>query len=145
MNGKNVIEGIHHIGISVRDIKNSIKFYTEGLGAKLLAEWSGPDDSPVPGQRAAMLDIGNGNCLELIESGINAPPKNEKFPHLSLSTSDVSIAFENAVFAGAEPHLAPLKGILPLNTPTPFHVAFIMGPDGELIELFQSGITNIWP
>jgi methylmalonyl-CoA/ethylmalonyl-CoA epimerase len=57
-----MIDKIHHIGIAVRNLDESLKFYRDTLGLHVHAEDTVPDQ----GVRAALLTIGNSE-IELLE------------------------------------------------------------------------------
>ena len=127
--------GFHHIAIRVADWDKSIRFYCDGLGFTKKIEW---DQEPT---RAAMLDTGAGNYLEIFERR-NSPTATGNEPelnilHLCFRADDCAAAVEKARAAGGEVTVEPKK-------PEPFQkigvdatIAFIKGPDGEIVEFFQ--------
>jgi glyoxylase I family protein len=121
--------GFHHIAIRVFDFDKTIAFYTEVLGFTERVRW-GEDDN-----RAIMLDTGDGNYLEVFAGGKEGKKDEGAFLHLALRSDNVSEAIELARAAGmeitVEPKEVELGGI-------PVKIAFFKGPDGEIIELFQS-------
>ena len=68
--------------------------------------------------------------------------------HLALCVADVDAAYARALAAGAVPFEvpipsehwdgAPLDVIMSGNRPEPMRMAFLQGPSGELIELYQA-------
>src|SRR4051812_43990303 len=92
--------GFHHIAIRAYDFDASLRFYTEGLGFTRRYGWgvdgraNGERDS-----RAALLDTGDGNYLELFGGGTrphgSAPPE-EVLLHFALRTTDTDAATERA-------------------------------------------------
>lgn len=123
--------GVHHLAVSAADYEKSIKFYTEGLGCELVAEW-GEDTG-----RGALLDIGNGSHFEIFANGSANEQQDAKFPHFALTTSNPDIAYKNAMAAGAVSHMEPKNVDIPATPPLPVRIAFVKGPDGELIEFFK--------
>ena len=123
--------GVHHIAISASDFNRSMKFYTEGLGFRQTAAWGEGD------QRAALLDIGNGVCIELFANGTKEAQTNEKIVHLAFSTTDPDSAYKNALDAGAISHMEPFDVTIPSEPPLPVRIAFVKGPDGEVLEFFK--------
>lgn len=127
--------GFTHICLFVSDWEKSHRFYCEGLGMKETAAWG------EPGSRACMLDLGDGNNIEMFEAksahGEHGPWEAGTWGHLALRTDDVEGAFEAAIKAGAREKSAPNKVALNTVPPTPLHVAFVYGPDGEEIEFFH--------
>lgn len=136
--------GFHHIAIRAYDFDASLRFYTEGLGFTRRYGWGqdgrgqGEKDS-----RAALLDTGDGNYLELFAGGTRAPgsaPPEEVVLHFALRTSDTDAAFKRACDAGATPTQEP-KSVVPPHAEEPaqtFRIAFVRGLDGEHIEFFQN-------
>ena len=123
--------GIHHIAIAASDFDKSMAFYTEGLGFKQTAAWGEGD------KRAAMLNIGNGVCVELFAKGTAEKQANEKIIHLAFSTTDPDSAYQNALDAGAVSHMEPTDVDIPSEPSMPVRIAFVKGPDGELLEFFK--------
>lgn len=125
--------GFHHVAVRVSDWERSLRLYTQGLGFQVKIEWG---EAP---KRAAMLDVGDGNYLELFERETIAEPSGEPpIIHFCLRADDCEKAFEIAKKAGFQVNLEP-------KVPEPFtklglttKIAFVQGPDGEIIEFFQS-------
>ncbi len=127
--------GFHHVAIRTANWDASIRFYTEGLGFNQKITWG---EAP---RRAVMLDTGDGNYLEIFERDAieNGPDDNRaSILHFALRATDCEAAVESARAAGAEVTLEP-------KVPEPFtkmglktKIAFIKGPDGEIVEFFES-------
>lgn len=128
--------GFHHVAIRVADWDRSIRFYCEGLGFTQKITWG---EAPT---RAAMLDTGDGNYLEIFErTKAPAPAPEEHEPnilHLCFRADDCAAAVERVREAGGEITIEPKQ-------PPPFAkiglkaiIAFAKGPDGEIVEFFQS-------
>jgi len=121
--------GFHHVALRAYDFDASVKFYTEVLGFQERVRWGEGDG------RAAMLDTGDGNYIELFAGGTKEAKPEGAFFHLAFRSSDVDAATELARAAGMtitmEPRDVVLGGI-------PARIAFFKGPDGEVLELFQS-------
>ena len=66
--------GFHHIALRVYDFDATLKFYIDGLGFKRTYGW-GTDGraNGEPDSRAAMLDTGDGNYLEVFAGGARKP------------------------------------------------------------------------
>ena len=127
--------GFTHICLFVHDFEKSHRFYCEGLGMKETAAWG------QPGSRACMLDLGDGNSIEMFEAKSNHETHSTweagTWGHLALHTEDVKGAFTAALKAGAREKTAPNQTALGTIPPTPIEIAFVYGPDGEEIEFFK--------
>jgi glyoxylase I family protein len=128
-NGKLGGGGFHHVAIRVYDFEATMKFYTEVLGFKVSASW-GEGDS-----RAVMMDVGDGNYIEVFAGGTKGPKPEGAFLHLALRSENVDEALEAARAAGSEVTIEPKDVVL---GGFPVRIAFFKGPDGEIFELFQS-------
>lgn len=129
--------GIHHVALRTSDIERSLQFYLEGLGCTLRARW-GEGDS-----RVAMVDLGDGAVLELFHGGSNEGPCQEQkaggWFHLALSVENADDAFTRAVQFGAREKIAPKDALIDaVPAPMKVRIAFVYGPDGEILEFFQS-------
>jgi len=124
--------GSHHLAISSAHFDKSFKFYTEGLGMKAVAVW-GENEG-----KAAMLDIGDGSHFEIFANGNNDEQKNEKIVHFAIKTTDTELAFNNALAAGATEKMPPTTLDFPATPPIPVKIAFVFGPDNEVLEFFQT-------
>ncbi|MFA9478289.1 VOC family protein [Phycisphaerales bacterium AB-hyl4] len=136
------ITGFHHVAIRVRDFDRSVAFYTEVLGFKPKIAWQ---DAP---KRAIMLDTGDGNYLEIFERPEQAPPPADEgaILHFALRTDDTDAVLEKARAAGCqvtmEPKAVDIPNKLPgVETPVPVRIAFVKGPEGEIVEFFQNELT----
>ena len=123
--------GVHHLALSAVDFEKSVKFYTEGLGCEVVAEWGEGTG------KAALLDIGNGSHFEIFANGNTNEQKDAKFVHFAIATSNPDLAYENALAAGAVSQAEPKSVDIPANPPLPVRIAFVKGPDGEVIEFFK--------
>ncbi|HTG69942.1 MAG TPA: VOC family protein [Candidatus Udaeobacter sp.] len=121
--------GFHHIAIRVYDFDKTVSFYTEVLGFTERVRW-GEGDS-----RAIMLDTGDGNYLEVFAGGTEGQKEEGAFLHLALRSDNVTEALELARAAGMEVTVEPKDAVL---GGIPVRIAFFKGPDGEIIELFES-------
>lgn len=129
------IHGFHHVAIRVRDFDRSLAFYTELLGMTRKIEWG---EAP---SRAIMLNMGDGGILEMFERP--EEPVSEDHPyllHFCLRCSDVDGVIQRVRNAGCEVTVEPKDVDIPSRPtgPTPVRLAFFKGPDGEVVELFDS-------
>ncbi len=126
--------GFHHVAIRTRDYDKSLAFYTETLGFTQRIEWG---DAP---KRATMLDTGDGNYLEIFERPEQQwADEGPCILHFALRTSDVDAAVARCRDAGCpvtmEPNALTIQG---RPEPVDVKIAFVKGPDGEVIEFFES-------
>lgn len=129
--------GYHHIALRARDFDKSFAFYTEGLGFKLTHQWGEGEG------RIALLDMGDGNYLELFASkpGQTPDPSGEvpapwPYFHLAMRSSDIVGDTEKVRALGCTITVEPKKVDVG-NPAKTIHVAFFLGPDGEVLEFFQ--------
>lgn len=127
--------GFHHLALRARNFDLSLSFYTDGLGFKHAHGW-GEGES-----RIALLDMGDGNYLELFASKPGQTPDPEgdvpapwPYFHLALRSSDVDADTERVRSLGCkvtiEPKTVELGG-------KEVRLSFFLGPDGEVIEFFS--------
>ncbi|MBQ7728134.1 MAG: VOC family protein [Clostridia bacterium] len=134
-----VLRGVafHHIALKAKDFDRSVEFY-EALGCKLDFEW---------GERSkhiAMFEIGGGARMEIFADGGDDYVPNGRWLHLALSVENVKTAYEAAVAAGAKTVMAP--GVMSLDSSPrkmTLQVAFVEGPDGEVIEFCKTVVPTI--
>lgn len=153
--------GLHHVNVWVFDMDQSIAFYERAFGFRLVFRWAGVEGvrdgqhyfhNPLEG---AHLEMGNGQILELVPAPPGASPKDDhtaSFNHIGLRVADLEQTYAQALVAGAKPF--PIKGdngtiwdgttTITLTARPPFersfvvHAAHVLGPSGEIIELFES-------
>jgi lactoylglutathione lyase len=122
--------GFHHIGLWVKDAEKSLDFYTRGLGGT--ASFSFPmGDS---GKTIYLVDLGNNAVIEIIPRGSGQEEANARWAHIALRTGDAQAAYDAALKAGAVSQTPPSD--VQLGTMAA-RIAFVMGPDREVIEFFQ--------
>ena len=124
--------GFHHIGLKARDFEKSLQFY-KALGMTCIARWENAA-GPI-----AMLDFGDGGRIELFGDGGDEYSEKRKSGfiwHLPLPMSPA--AYETALAIGAQPHSAPRDLDLKAEpADMTIRIAFVKGPDGEVIEFFR--------
>ena len=149
---------LHHVSLFVSDLEASIAFYTAGLGLTVRRSF---DD--IRGCRSAsdfafgvasvFLEAGDGRYIELhpVDDGATMNPPGFPMNHLALAVTDLDNAYDRGLRAGgavAEIPVAddrwdgtPLNVLMVGERSEPMRMAFLLGPDGELIELYQSAHT----
>jgi glyoxylase I family protein len=128
--------GFHHVAIKVRDFDASLRFYTQALGFKEKIRWGEGDG------RAVMLDVGDGNYLELFAGGPKDPKPEGAWMHVAFRAANTDAALARARAAGVQVTMEPANITIPASPgPVPIRIAFCKGPDGEIIEFFQNELT----
>ena len=128
--------GFGHMAVGATDFDKSMAFY-KSLGFKLYTQW-GEGDS-----RIALLDIGDGNKLELFAKPDMVHTSEGPFIHLAFSVQNVDEAYRIALEKGATPDKPPFELDLdsqPLKIT--LRVAFVKGPDGETLEFCKQVIRK---
>ena len=90
--------GFHHVALRASDFEATVRFYQDGLGFVCAYGW-GEGDS-----RAALLDTGDGNYLEIFAGGKSVPgtePPEGALLHFALRTADVDGDYARALAAGS--------------------------------------------
>ena len=124
--------GIHHVAIRASDFDATVKFYTEGLGFTLFRTW-------VDGKmRAAMIDTGAGSHLEIFSGGDSGDRPKGHWDHLAFICHDTESAIARVKALGCQVTVDCVEVAIPSDPPLPVRLAFFKGPDGEVIELFQT-------
>ncbi|MBN1873380.1 MAG: VOC family protein [Anaerolineae bacterium] len=126
--------GLHHVTIQTRDWAASLQLYREVLGMTVVAEFGSPE------RRMMLLDTGNGSHIELIaptsaSPAVGSPAANDPLVHFALVMPDVTAAINRVRQAGYEITMEPKSAQLGTIAAT---VAFFKGPNGEVIEFFQT-------
>jgi glyoxylase I family protein len=147
MSDPKIVQGFHHVAIRAVDFDQTIRFYTYGLGFSVRVGFS------VPGRidRAAFVDVGDGRYIEIFGPGSTVQAEGRRrrvdeeriegaLLHFCLRVTDVEAANVKALAAGAtsrvEPRMATLSG--ENGTTAEVWIAFVNGPNGEVIEFLKS-------
>lgn len=120
--------GYHHVALRAKDFEQTIRFY-EALGCTVLRGWGEGD------KRACMMDVGGNNILEIFAGGTGEAEDKPHFEHIALRSEDVPADYQNALAAGARPRMEP--GEANLGGTYPIEMAFVFGPNDEVIEFFR--------
>lgn len=132
---KNAVNGFHHIAIKASDFDKSVEFY-KALGLTERVRWGEGDN------RAVMLNMGDGGLIEIFAGGNKrektADETNEHWLHLAMKVEDVEYAYNTALSSGAKERTQPITVSPDGAEPSiNMQVAFVYGPDGEIIEFFK--------
>jgi len=136
--------GLHHVAIRAVDFEATIAFYTRALGFTVHYRFA------VPGRidRAAFLDAGDGRYVEVFGAGSTVQAEGRRrrpdedrtegaLLHFCLRVADVATAYARALAEGAAPRIASRAVTLGGEPPAEVEVAFVTGPNGEVIEFFR--------
>ncbi len=128
--------GFHHVALRARDFDKSLAFYTNGMGFPVAHSWGEGSG------RIALLDLGDGNYLELFASKPDQLPAEDAtraypFFHLALRSIDVDHDIEKVRALGCKITVEPKS--VPVGAPSKtIRVGFFEGPDGETWEFFAN-------
>ena len=122
-----MVTGIAHIGLFIRDIDVSLKFYTEALGFNVADSMDMPD-----GTRIAMVENG-GQVVELVQLAGYEDYHDGFVNHFALTVDDIDGEIARLKAIGVK-----FEGDV-VSRDIMGGVKFIMfrGPDGEHLELDQ--------
>jgi len=130
---------LHHVAVTCSDFDRSLRFYVEGLGLGRPYLWNAP---PLV-NRAAFIPADGGTWVEIFdggrpEEGNSAARDLAGHSHVAIAVDDVQAAFERIVAAGAIVFEEPVTRTLHGDPPMQATMAFVAGPDGEVIELYRN-------
>ena len=123
--------GFHHVALRCKDIEKSLSMYT-ALGMTEKVRWGEGENLIV------MLDIGNGDIIELFADGGDKYAEEGKWQHFAMYCDDPEAAFNKALEAGFTPLTYPKT--VPLDSKPEkmsITVAFVKGNDNEQVEFFN--------
>jgi catechol 2,3-dioxygenase-like lactoylglutathione lyase family enzyme len=121
---------VHHVHIFASDIKESIKFYEEFLGGKVVL------DSELAGARNVFMKIGHGRLHFYDQAPKN--PGRGSIHHFGIQTDNIEEVVDKLRSGGI-----PLrKGIADLGF---WKYVMVPAPDDILIELFQVDKSKLPP
>jgi len=142
-----MIRGIHHVAVHVRDLDRMLKFYSEAFGFEIVGEEFSWRDTPildqildVPGSAARGAMLRAGTCyLELFQFSAPEPvssrplrPFDKGYTHFCVDVTDIEQEYDRLRALG-----------MTFGHPSPIdvgHVKSIYGrdPEGNVIELQQT-------
>ncbi|MEU8824710.1 VOC family protein [Streptomyces sp. NPDC048636] len=146
-------QGLDHIALRAYDLDATVRFYTEALQFRFLNEWTAPEAGV---NRCVFLDAGDDRIIEIFDAASTPPggsatalspedvrpsaeerARNAALVHFAVRTDNPAELFRRAVEAGAEPLMAPAEVEAKGDAPMTLQVAFVHGPDGEVIEFIR--------
>jgi catechol 2,3-dioxygenase-like lactoylglutathione lyase family enzyme len=150
---------LHHVCIFAHDIEHSVRFYTAAFGCRMSLDWSetvSEDGRRFPG-RGVFLRARDDTLIEIFKAddtdALEFPTR--AINHLCFATQDCNADFKRAVAAGAVPYLprrardlgiawdgSPVTMDLNGNVSTRIRIAYLKGPDGEIIELLEGDLPE---
>ena len=126
---------IHHVALRATDFDKSFAFYTKVIGLKPEISWGEGD------KRAAMLAFDGDGRIELFaggKAGEHGEPIAGQWLHFAFEVEDVRKMYDDAIAAGCTSRTAPKEVIIDSKPyQLPVDLAFVLGPDGEVIEFFH--------
>ncbi|MCI9487502.1 MAG: hypothetical protein HFI64_11185 [Lachnospiraceae bacterium] len=124
------VKGVSHIGLYIKDVERSKKFYTEVLGFETICEFVS-----LEGNRMAFVKSGN-LIIELIQHKVRMDRRDGLFDHIAMEVEDIEqtskqlkalgTTFESDIYFD---DLVFERGVK--------YQAF-RGPDGEHLEIYQT-------
>ncbi|GAB1809305.1 MULTISPECIES: VOC family protein [Priestia] len=117
-----------HVGVQVKDIEESIEFYTQKVGLELIEKLPHTD----PFLKLAFLGLEGNVIVELIQGYNSSLPNEGKVHHFALAVDGIEEEFERLKSAGVsfvEENIVTL--------PNGARYLFFYGPDKEWIEYYE--------
>ncbi len=123
-----MIKKIEHVGIRVKDLERSVKFYSQVLGFMV----RGHTENKQTGLKIAFLKVGDSE-IELLQY----PNEEERLSqgviaHIAFRVDVIEDVLANLMDAGVE-----VRDESPKEVFGDTKIAFFYGPDGELLELYE--------
>ena len=140
-----MFKSIHHTGIVVKDLEQSVRFYCAVLGMEIAdrRERVGGAINSVVGYDEVHIEcvdlfFGEGHLIELIQYHVPEPidrPTSERAffgaSHIAFTVEDIHSTFQDLVKNGAHPMNSPVE-VAPGKI-----CCYIQDPDGNWIELIE--------
>lgn len=150
------LPGLHHVCVYAANIDATLRFYIEGLGFVIRHDWGEAigENGVTFVRRGILLDSGDGSTYVEIFPAIGEVEIQGFVPrgmnHFCLRTGDCDASYQRALAAGGQTitirageavwNGEPMNFALSGETSIPVRIAFVQGPDGELIEFFQNEV-----
>jgi methylmalonyl-CoA epimerase len=122
------VSDMHHVAVQVADLERSITFYQDTLGLRLQSQ----DDLSARGLKKALLRAGSGTVELLQYLGQPVPADDGPVAHIAFRVTDIDRAWAELKKAGVQ-----LEDEAPRELEGGLKIAFLRGPDQELIELLE--------
>lgn len=124
-----MIHKLEHVGVMVKDMDVSIRFYTEVIGLQLVGRERLDEETELSFLSFPATDNVQ---VELISRGHDELPEKGKVDHIAFTVSDIESEIERLKGLGVkmideEPRTI-LGGV---------KIAFFYGPDGERLEYYK--------
>jgi len=139
---------VSHVGLCVADLKEALRFYTEGLGLKVAETYSAGEEVAAAAEincgarLTSQMIVKDGLRRELLwwaEPGCAGAPsaaRNQRgLTYLSLTVDDLSAAEARLVALGAKIIESTRTSVR--NDDVAYDLAFLTDPDGTRIELLK--------
>jgi catechol 2,3-dioxygenase-like lactoylglutathione lyase family enzyme len=133
-----MLSGFHHVCIKTRDWDLTLRFYRDVLGCTEKIAWRAAP------QRAAMLDTGGGNYIEVFEDLSYEHSPDGAILHFALRTSKLDEVAARVRAFGSNITMEPKDVTIDTTNgagQVPIRIFFCTGPNGEVIEFFQNSLT----
>ncbi len=124
------IKGVSHIGLYIKDVERSKKFYTEVLGFETICEFIS-----LEGNKMAFVKSGN-LIIELIQHKVWMDRKDGLFDHIAMEVENIEETSEKLKELGIEFEADIYFDDLVFDKGVKYQA--FRGPDGEHLEIYQT-------
>lgn len=126
-----MIYELNHFGIVVRDLKTSLAFYQDILGAKIVFKGIIPSTQT----DVVYLQIAGG-LIELLHRAAPGPDEVFGITHIAFMSDDLDADFARLTAAGCKPLVPPKTAGTGVG-----RLAFVSDPNGARVELLQRDLA----
>ncbi|MCI8550834.1 MAG: hypothetical protein HFI68_09665 [Lachnospiraceae bacterium] len=124
------VKGVSHIGLYIKDVERSKKFYTEVLGFETICEFVS-----LEGNKMAFVKSGN-LIIELIQHKVWMDRKDGLFDHIAMEVENIEETSEKLKGLGIEFEADIYFDDLVFDNGVKYQA--FRGPDGEHLEIYQT-------
>ncbi|MCI8275888.1 MAG: hypothetical protein HFI66_09830 [Lachnospiraceae bacterium] len=124
------ISGVAHIGLYIKDVERSKKFYTEVLGFETICEFVS-----LEGNKMAFVKSGN-LIIELIQHKVWMDRKDGLFDHIAMEVENIEETSKKLKNLGIEFEADIYFDNLVFDNGVKYQA--FRGPDGEHLEIYQT-------